>query len=92
MTARGSSSQAGLAALRAGAAHSPTPTAAQYVVAERRPWTGNPAWVFGDEWNHWCDTLDDARDVAAQWRTHPGTDPDDVAVFAVVQVDAAGGR
>jgi hypothetical protein len=63
------------------------PQPVRYVVAERRPWTGAPAWIFGDEWNAWCDSLEEAAAVADRWRTHPGTDAADIAVFAVVPAE-----
>lgn len=54
-----------------------------YLVAERR----DGQWILDDGWTHRCDTLDEARQVAAQWRSHAGYDPANVGVLAAVVVD-----
>lgn len=53
-----------------------------YLVAERR----GGRWIIGDDWSRQCDTLDEARKVAADWRKMVGYDPADIAVLAVTVV------
>ncbi|HEX5996284.1 MAG TPA: hypothetical protein VFY84_14175 [Jiangellales bacterium] len=53
-----------------------------YLVAERR----GGQWIIGDDWNHRCDTLDEARKVADEWRSYGRSDPGDIAVLAVTVV------
>lgn len=53
-----------------------------YLVAERR----GGRWIIGDDWSRQCDTLDEARKVAADWRLMVGYDPADIAVLAVTVV------
>ncbi|MFC7877323.1 hypothetical protein [Isoptericola sp. NPDC057391] len=65
--------------------HNPSETTpVAFIVAERRPWTGNPNWIIGDDWSRTCETQAEAERVAERWRSHGQTLPEDIAVLALV--------
>jgi hypothetical protein len=67
----------------------PPPGPAVFVVAECR----EGDWMFADGWRQDCSSLEEAREVAARWRTgEPGRAPWPVAVFALVPVDEETGQ
>ncbi len=53
-----------------------------YLVAERR----DGQWIIGDDWTTCRYTLDEAEQIAAQWRSHGHGNPADIAVLAVTVV------
>ena len=60
-----------------------------WVVAESRPWTGNDRFIFGDDWSTYCETREEADDVAESWRRGSSTrrHAKTIGVFALVRVD-----
>lgn len=64
-----------------------------FIVAERRPHTGDPHFIFGDDWSEWHATRDEADAAADRWRrSTQGSDPSNVGVFALVRVDEPQGE
>ena len=64
-----------------------------YMVAERRPWTGNTKFIFGDDWSPEFPTREEAEETRSRWvAQNPKADPSDFGVFALVRVDEAAAR
>jgi hypothetical protein len=70
-------------------AQSTTVEPVAYLVAERRPWTGDPSWIIGDGWSRECATLGEAEEVAERWRSHGQSLPEDIAVLALTVVSGS---